>query len=72
MWGPNVQVYVEWQSGERSVTKDEIVAEITDEIPLGTIPPSEHVAEAIVFFASDMSQSITGQSLGVNGGEWFD
>jgi NAD(P)-dependent dehydrogenase (short-subunit alcohol dehydrogenase family) len=72
MWGPNVQVYVEWQSGERGVTKDEIVAEITDEIPLGTIPPSEHVAEAIVFFASDMSQSITGQSLGVNGGEWFD
>jgi NAD(P)-dependent dehydrogenase (short-subunit alcohol dehydrogenase family) len=72
MWGPNVQVYVEWQSTERGVTPDEIVAEITEQIPLGTIPPSEDVAEAIVFFASDMSRSVTGQSLGVNGGEWFD
>jgi NAD(P)-dependent dehydrogenase (short-subunit alcohol dehydrogenase family) len=72
MWGPNVQVYVEWQSTERGVTADEIVAEITEQIPLGTIPPSEDVAEAIVFFASDMSRSVTGQSLGVNGGEWFD
>ena len=72
MWGPNVQMYVEFQSSERGIAKDDVIAEITEEIPLGTIPPSEDVAEAIVFFASDMSRSITGQSLGVNGGEWFD
>jgi NAD(P)-dependent dehydrogenase (short-subunit alcohol dehydrogenase family) len=34
-------------------------------------PAQEDIAEAIVFFASDMSRMITGQSLDVNGGEFF-
>jgi NAD(P)-dependent dehydrogenase (short-subunit alcohol dehydrogenase family) len=71
IWGPNVQMYVEWQATERGVTTDEIVAEITQNIPLGSIPPSDDVANAIVFFASDLSRCITGQTLDVNGGEWF-
>jgi NAD(P)-dependent dehydrogenase (short-subunit alcohol dehydrogenase family) len=30
----------------------------------------EEIADAVVFFASDMSRSITGQCLDVNGGEY--
>jgi len=71
IWGPNVQTYVEWQVAERGITAEEAVAEIEREIPLGFIPPQEDVAEAIVFFASDMAKVITGQSLDVNGGEYF-
>jgi NAD(P)-dependent dehydrogenase (short-subunit alcohol dehydrogenase family) len=71
IWGPNVQTYVDWQVGERGVTPDEVIAEITANIPLGEIPPQEDIAEAIVFFASGMSRMITGQSLDVNGGEFF-
>jgi NAD(P)-dependent dehydrogenase (short-subunit alcohol dehydrogenase family) len=72
IWGPNVQTYVDWQVAERGCTPDEVVAEITSGIPLGEIPPQEDIAEAIVFFASDrMSRMITGQSLDVNGGEFF-
>ncbi len=71
IWGPNVQYYVDWQIRERGLTKDEVIAEITDAIPLGFIPPQEDIAEAILFFASDMSRVITGQSLDVNGGEYF-
>lgn len=71
IWGPNVQLYVDWQSQSRGITPDEVIAEITAAIPLGEIPPQEDIAEAIVFFASGMARMITGQSLDVNGGEYF-
>ena len=71
IWGPNVQLYVDWQTQERGITPDEVIGEITREIPLGEIPPQEDIAEAIVFFASGMARVITGQTLDVNGGEYF-
>jgi NAD(P)-dependent dehydrogenase (short-subunit alcohol dehydrogenase family) len=71
IWGPNVQLYVDWQVSDRGVTSEEVIAEITEAIPLGEIPPQEDIAEAIVFFASGMSRVITGQALDVNGGEYF-
>lgn len=71
IWGPNVQTYVDWQVNERGCAPEDVIAEITESIPLGEIPPQEDIAEAIVFFASGMSRMITGQSLDVNGGEFF-
>ena len=71
IWGPNVSVYVDWQVQQRGITAEEAIAEITSEIPLGEIPPQEDIAESIVFFASGMSRMITGQTLDVNGGEFF-
>ena len=71
IWGPNVQTYVDWQVSSRDITPEAVIAEITEDIPLGEIPPQEDIAEAIVFFASGMSRMITGQSLDVNGGEFF-
>ncbi len=40
-------------------------------IALGTIPDSEEISGAVVFFASDLSRAVTGQSLDVNGGHVF-
>ena len=71
IWGPNVQMYVDWQVQARRISSEDVVAEITAEIPLGEIPPQEDIAESIVFFASGMSRVITGQTLDVNGGEYF-
>jgi NAD(P)-dependent dehydrogenase (short-subunit alcohol dehydrogenase family) len=71
IWGPNVQLYVDWQTQSRGISAEEVVGEITAEIPLGEIPPQEDIAESIVFFASGMSRMITGQTLDVNGGEFF-
>ena len=71
IWGPNVQMYVGWQSQSRGITEAEVIAEITENIPLGEVPPQEDIAEAVVFFASGMSRMVTGQSLDVNGGEYF-
>lgn len=69
MWGPPVQVYVRWQAQERGVAEEEIVRGITANMPLGEIPPDEAVADAAIFFCSDRSRMITGQTLMVNAGE---
>lgn len=68
--GPNVDVYLTWESEARGVTRDVVRAEIEAEIPLGRIPPQDEIANAVVFFVSPWSKVITGQTLDVNGGEF--
>ena len=55
----------------RGITFDDALAELEREVPLGRMPTSEDIADAIVFLASDRARSITGQTLDVNGGRWF-
>jgi len=69
MWGPPVQVYVKWQAQERGVPEDEIVRDITSNMPLGEIPADEAVADAVIFLCSARARMITGQTLLVNAGE---
>ena len=71
MWGPQVEEYVRFLAEHRGVDEEEVVAEITRDIALGTIPTDEQVAGSVVFLASDLSTAITGQSIDVNGGEVF-
>jgi enoyl-[acyl-carrier-protein] reductase (NADH) len=51
------------------VPESEVLAGITENLPLGEITPDEDVAEAAVFLASDRARMITGQALMVNAGE---
>lgn len=44
---------------------------ITAAIPMGRIGEPEDVANAILFFASPLSDYVTGQTLLVNGGHWM-
>ena len=39
-------------------------------LPLGHIPTPDECAGAVLFFASELSASTTGQHLAVNGGQW--
>jgi enoyl-[acyl-carrier-protein] reductase (NADH) len=66
-----VQLYVAWQAKERGVSEDEVKAEIVANMPLGEIPADEDVAEAVIFFCSDRSRMITGETLMVNAGELY-
>ena len=54
-----------------SADAEVVRAEIEARIPLGLIPPQDDIAHSVVFFASPWSKVITGQTLDVNGGEWF-
>jgi NAD(P)-dependent dehydrogenase (short-subunit alcohol dehydrogenase family) len=69
--GPNVEVFIDMESQARGISHDEVRAEIEARIPLGLIPPQDDIANSVVFFASSWSNVITGQTLDVNGGEWF-
>ncbi|MGH9300826.1 MAG: SDR family oxidoreductase [Acidimicrobiales bacterium] len=71
MWGPPVQRFVAMESARLGITPEAVVEAIVAEIPLGHIPEDADCANAVVFFASELSRVITGQSLDVNGGEYF-
>jgi NAD(P)-dependent dehydrogenase (short-subunit alcohol dehydrogenase family) len=69
MWGPSVEGYVEGQAQATGRSRDEIVADIVKDIPLGFIPDDADCANAVVFLASDLARVITGCGIDVNGGE---
>lgn len=71
MWGPNVELYVKMTAEQRDVPEDVVKAGLAKKMPLGEIPEDGDVANAVVFFASDRARMLTGQTLFVNGGEYF-
>ena len=54
-----------------SVTRDQIIGNITKDIALGEIPDDSDCANAVAFLCSDYARVITGAGLDVNGGEFM-
>lgn len=71
IWGPALQGYFKTLAQQHKTTPDAIYAEIAGRTALNHIPTSEEIADAVIFFASDLSRAITGQALDVNGGHFF-
>lgn len=71
IWGDSVEIYFDHLARKKGITPEEQYREVAAETALGYLPPSAEIAEAVVFFASDMSRPVTGQALGVNAGHWF-
>ena len=71
MWGPAVEGYFAWQASQTGKSQEELVAEVTRNIPLGVIPDDGECARAAIFLASDYASVITGAALDVNGGEYM-
>ena len=71
IWGDSVEWYFEHLARKAGITPEEQYRSVAGETALGYLPPSAEIAEAVVFFASDMARPITGQALGVNAGHWF-
>ncbi|HXC49822.1 MAG TPA: SDR family oxidoreductase [Candidatus Limnocylindrales bacterium] len=71
IWGPPLERYFEGEAERAGTTPKVIYDAVASETALKAIPTSEQIAESVVFFASDMSTMITGQSLDVNAGHWF-
>ena len=69
--GPSVQGWFEWEAGQRGCDPAEVRAEIESGIPLGEIPSGPSIADPILFLASRMARSMTGQTIDVNGGEYI-
>jgi NAD(P)-dependent dehydrogenase (short-subunit alcohol dehydrogenase family) len=69
MWGPPVEAYVRWTAKNKGISDEEVLADLTKDMPLGEMATDGDVAEAVIFLASDRAHGITGQSLLVNAGE---
>ena len=71
IWGAAVKLWFRELAAERGVDEQTIYDEFASEAALNRIATSEEIAEAVVFFASERSRAITGQSLDVNCGAFF-
>lgn len=71
IWGDSVEMYFGYLAGKKGISPEEQYQQVASETALGYLPHSSEIAEAVVFFASDMSKPVTGQALGVNAGQWF-
>lgn len=71
MWGPPVEGFVKGLAKQTGQSVDEVIADITKDIPLGVIPDDSDCANAALFLASDLSAVVTGANLNCNGGEFM-
>ena len=71
IWGPPLEAYFAAEAERAGVAPSAIHDAVAAQTALRRIPTSEEIAESVLFFASDMSKAITGQSLDVNAGHWF-
>lgn len=72
IWGPPLEAHFAQRAERAGTTVDEIVADTAKDMALRRIATSDEVANAALFLASPLASAITGQSLDVNCGNWFD
>jgi NAD(P)-dependent dehydrogenase (short-subunit alcohol dehydrogenase family) len=71
IWGPNLEAWFRQQARQRGVDPQVVYGEVAAKTALRHLPTSAEIADAVLFFASDLARAITGQSLDVNGGHFF-
>jgi NAD(P)-dependent dehydrogenase (short-subunit alcohol dehydrogenase family) len=72
IWGDALAGFFAQTAERRRSTAEEVYASVARETALRRIPTAEEVANAIVFLASPLASGITGPSLDVNAGNWYE
>ncbi len=72
IWSSKMEAYFRRLATEQGTSYEAVHADVTSRTALRHIPDSAEVADAVVFLASDLSRAVTGQSLDVNAGHFFD
>jgi 3-oxoacyl-[acyl-carrier protein] reductase len=68
VWGPRLERVLHARAERFGVTYEAMKAVYESELALRRIPVAEDIANAVLFLASDMANTITGQELVVDGG----
>ncbi len=71
IWGESNQKYFEYLAARDGISPEEQYRKVADQNCLGYIPHSSEIVGAVLFLASDLSNAMTGQALGVNCGQVF-
>jgi NAD(P)-dependent dehydrogenase (short-subunit alcohol dehydrogenase family) len=69
MWGPPVEMYVNYTAQEKGVPPEQVLEGIVGQFPLRRMVEDGEVADVVAFFLSDLAKAVTGQHLQVNAGE---
>jgi NAD(P)-dependent dehydrogenase (short-subunit alcohol dehydrogenase family) len=72
IWGEALEGYFEGLAQQRGTTPEEVYHSVAKHTALRRIATSDEIADAIIFLASPMASAITGQSLDVNAGNWYE
>lgn len=56
---------------DNGMKREDVIAGITKDIPIGVIPPEDDCARAVLMMLSDYSRVVSGALLDVNGGHWM-
>jgi NAD(P)-dependent dehydrogenase (short-subunit alcohol dehydrogenase family) len=71
IFGPRVRKRFEQEAKERGIAPELVYDEVASRMALRRLPVPQDIADAVLFFASDLARSVTGQTLDVNSGETF-
>ncbi|HMG44531.1 MAG TPA: SDR family oxidoreductase [Acidimicrobiales bacterium] len=71
IYGDSVKLYFDILADQRGVTSQEVYDEVAAETCLKYLPTPAEIAGSVLFFASELSAPVSGQSLGVNAGHWM-
>jgi NAD(P)-dependent dehydrogenase (short-subunit alcohol dehydrogenase family) len=72
VWGPSLEWWFDHLAKKQGTTPKDVYDSVATQAALRHIPTSAEVADAVVFFASDLSRVVTGQALDVNAGHWLE
>ncbi len=70
-WGPVVEAWAKREAEKQGKSLGEIVAALERDTALGSLASDDDIASSVVFFLSDMSAKVTGQTLVVDAGSYL-
>lgn len=70
-WGPVVESWAKGEAEKRGISLPEIVAGLERDTALGSLASDDDIANSVVFFLSDLSAKVTGQTLVVDAGSYL-
>jgi NAD(P)-dependent dehydrogenase (short-subunit alcohol dehydrogenase family) len=71
IWSEKMEAYFRHLAGQQGRSYEQVRDDVASRAALRRIPDSAEIADAVLFFASDLSRAVTGQALDVNAGHYF-
>ncbi len=71
IWSAVLEEWIRITAKAEGITYEEMLARHVQDMALRRIATEDEVANAVLFFASDLSSGITGATLDVNAGQLF-
>lgn len=72
IWGSPLERFFEERAERLGTTPEQVYRDVASAMALRRIATGREVAQAVLFLASPLASGITGQSLDVNAGNWWE